>query len=285
MKFILLNEATPTTPKAVSLGADTENKLNAGDYAGAYRNVAGTEKAEAFFDAYFNKKFAGKAVKIKDFRKELISLLAALEFKDSPIIEFLLKYIDKNKMTKTGFITLNNLYARGILEDQDFIASDISEFLMSDLFVNTKYEDAEFIVDAYKSLLYGYSNLNSLNISRMNQIVNDKNPGADPRVLLNYSPEGVLPTKGKRELANLIVFQKGQVNNKIDSVDKIKEDITYLKADNPGQLTKDTSRVSLKISPDITPPEEATLDKVLRGFKKEDIPLILRYFKNKKLID
>ena len=283
MKFILLNEATPTTPKAVSLGADTENKLNAGDYAGAYKNVAGTEEAEAFFDAYFNKKFAGKTVKIKDFRKELISLLAALEFKDSPIIEFLLKYIDKNKMTKTGFITLNNLYAGGILEDQDFIASDIYEFLMSDLFVDTKYEDAEFIIDTYKSLLS--SSQSNLNISRMNQIVNDKKPGADPKVLLKYSPEGVLPPKGKIELTNLIVFQKGQVNNKIENIDKIKQDITYLKADNPGQVKKDTSIVSLKISPNITPQEEATFDKVLGGFKKEDIPLMLRYFKNKKKID
>jgi uncharacterized protein YqgQ len=279
MELIKLTEA-PATTLPSNLSIDVINRMNASDFRGAYEKVAGTESQQLFFDKYLKKKFAGKEAKIEKFKDKLIDLLIALKFEEHPLINFLLDYITNHNMEPTGFITLNNLYANGIIDDVDLISSDLTPLLKSNLLEKTGYANAEFIIEAYQDIGYG-----SLNIEEMKRIVKEKLDRDDAKEVLKYDGDGRLQDSGIQTLTDLIIFEKGQINQKIDDPEKIKKTLTMLQTKNPDQVKKDTSRVSLSMAQTLKPSDTQKFEDKLKEFRKEDIPLILRYFKNKNFID
>lgn len=289
MKLIPLTEAPvknqPGTPAPV-LSDETKNKISAGNFKDAYYDVAGTPLKELFFDEYLKKKFAGKEDKIKDFKEQLITLLVALEFEDNPIIDFLVKYLDIHNMTKSGFITLNNLYATGMIDDVDFISSNITPILFSDIFVSNSVANAEFIIQTYQNLLEGSYDLNFLNIDEMNRLVKEKMPeGTNPKELLKYKDNGVVPDEKRKTLVDLVIFEAGQADKKVDKIENIKKAITNLKAKNLGAVKKDTSRVTLNMAPSIEQQQKSKLKNMIKDLKKEEVPALLRTLKDDGLLD
>lgn len=288
MKLIPLTEAPIKTQSAVVvpvLSDETKNKMSAGNFKDAYFDVAGMAIKDLFFYEYLKIKFAGKEGKIEEFKQNLITLLIALEFEDSPIIDFLLKYLDLHNMTKTGFTTLNNLYATDVLEDVDFISSNLTPLLFSDIFVNMRVDDAKFIIDLYENLSGGYG-YNYLNIGEMNRLVKEKMPeGTDPQKLLKYNTNGGIPNETRKTLANLVIFEAGQADKKIDKIENIKKSMTNLKAKNSTSGADNPSKVTMNISPSIEKQQRERFKNMVKDLKKEEVPALLRTLKDDGLID
>jgi hypothetical protein len=249
-------------------------------------------KKEAFFKEYLNTKFPGKEAKIKDFRKELIGLLIALEFKENPMIEFLAKYLEKYDMTRSGFITLNNLYSQADIDDIDFTGSDITPLLMSNLLVNTGTADAAYIIASYKDLIYSYEDFN---IPSMLAARDEKNPSAN----LDYDSDGGLKGReSKQNLADLVIFAKGKINDVVEPVDKIKALMSKLRIKNTGKAKpspkattnpagesgKPSIVVSGGVAKGVAPETERKFDSIFNNVDKGEIPELMAYLKNKKLI-
>jgi hypothetical protein len=260
-------------------------------------------KKEAFFREYLKKIFPGQEDAIKDFKRELMGLLVALEFKPNALVTFLSEYLKNNKMSKSGFITLNNTYANNSIDDVDLEASsELYTLFMSNLFVNTGVADAEVIIDAYKSILYTPS-WQGFNMVAMESLKREK----DPSIKLVYDKEdgSLEDEESKKNLANMVVFRKGKIGQEVESADKVKEFTAKLKSKNtsipkkakkasatptPTAGSQPTKTAGNSISVSVNPPTNITtqtakkVGKIASDLSSDEIGALLATLKKQKKI-
>jgi hypothetical protein len=295
--FTIVPTTTDATPYSEKDVASIISKLKGGNIGiTEIKEEKAPSKKQAFYNTYLNKIFPGQADAIKEFKQELMGLLIALEFKPNALVTFLSEYLKKHKMSKSGFITLNNTYAKGSLDDVDLQpSSELYPLFMSNLFVNTGVADAEAIIDAYKSIIYS-SSWQGFNMNEMEILKKEK----DPNVKLVYDKtDGSLEDdESKKNLADLIVFRKGRVGQEVESPAKIKETIAKIKSKNtsapkagaaaPGSKPAETAgnkiSVSVDVPTNVSKQTSKKVDKIASDLAPDEVASLLATLKKQKKI-
>lgn len=92
--------------------------------------------------------------KFNEIKSTLVKLLLELDFNESnPFIVYLQSYMQQNNanfMSKNHFNILNNLYAKGTLEDKHLIGdNDVRDFLLREDLFTIKPDDMRFLLQTY----------------------------------------------------------------------------------------------------------------------------------------
>jgi hypothetical protein len=295
MKFVQLNEQkllekTPVPPGVVS--PEVLGFLEEGDYQKAFEAVAGSvgggeegSPQNVVLNKYMEDMFPGVELdKIKDFRDYLEKLVIETGFNNNPVIIFLQGFLKNSSLSRKGFITLNNLYANDNIESVDFLSSDITSLLKSDLFEKGT-DNAATIIDLYKQLLYSYDDLN---IEEMEALQGEQ----VPFLKLNWDDRGGLKDKqSKQNLADMVIFRPGLINKQVDTVENIKNKILKLRTRNvrTGRETSDAEnrgpvKVVGRVATELDDSQRDKFDNMFKGVSSRDVPAMMRYLKDKKLV-
>jgi hypothetical protein len=288
MKLIQLNEQKlieKTPIPAGIISADVEGLMDEGQYQKAFNSVAGTPGGEkenspqkVIINSYMEDMFPGIELnKIKDFKDYLEKFVIETGFDDNPAIKFLQDFLKTQTMSRKGFITFNNLYAQDDIEDVDFISSDLTKLLKSDIFEQGT-ENAQKVIQVYNEIANFYRKFNT-------DVIKELQGEIVPFVKLNIDTEGALDDASKKALAKMVVFKPGG-NNQVDSIKNINDRVTRLKTKGTTQQTQASSdnRVTVPLSSTLEPSTEAKFNSLLKDIKSSEVPQLMRLLKNKKLI-
>jgi hypothetical protein len=83
----------------------------------------------------------------------------------------------------------------------------------------------------------------------------------------------------------MVVFKPGG-NNQVDSIKNINDRVTRLKTKGTTQQTQASSdnRVTVPLSSTLEPSTEAKFNSLLKDIKSGEVPQLMRFLKNNKLI-
>jgi hypothetical protein len=242
-------------------------------------------------DAYLKNKFGTAEKKIEEFRDYLEKLIIETGFDKNPVVTFLQDYLKTSELSRKGFIALNNLYAREEIEAVDFLSSNLTPLLKSNIFEQGT-DDALNILELYKSILYTYLEFNK---SEVKSLQSTQTVPLD----INIDKYGELKdVKSKKNLADLVVYKPNLLGSEVDTPENIKEKILKIRnkqedkdedeeeieIDSTDVKTKTDIKVVGKVSPTLEPSQENRFKSMLKGLTKDDMPTLMRYLKNGKLI-
>jgi hypothetical protein len=242
---------------------------------------------ELVINSYFKNKFGTDEKKIENFRDYLEKLVIEIGLDKNPVITFLQNFLKTSELSRKGFIALNNLYAREEIEETDFLSSNLTPLLKSDIFEQGT-EVASDILELYKSMLNTYLEYNESELKSLQD--------TQTSVLkINIDRDGELQdVKSKKNLADLVVYKPNLLGSEVDTPENIKEKILKIRKkpeeeeeteiDSTDVKTKADIKVVGKVSPTLDPSQEDRFKNMLKNVTKDDMPFIMRYFKNNKLI-
>ncbi len=293
MKLIKLNEQVLVEKTPIPSGilsTEVSSFVEEGEYQKAFNAIAGTPGGDkenspqkVILNSYIEDMFPGAELdKIKDFRDYLEKFIIETGFDNNPAIKFLQDFLktqtDKSKMSRKGFITFNNLYAQDDIEDVDFISSDLTPILKSDIFEQGT-ENAQKIIQFYTSIVNSYRKFNR-------DVIQEIQSENTPFVKLNIDSDGDLDDASQKALAKMVVFRPDAANQ-VDSINNITNKVTRLQTKSTTQqqtTTKPENRVTVPMAPTIEPSTEAKFNDLLKDVKPGEMPQLMRFLKNKKFV-
>jgi hypothetical protein len=246
--YILVTDANKasywneTDAKEVAKGIRTrkiKTKVVARD---AYiKNVGtqGTEKGEVI-NLFLEERFKNVDItSIKDILHKQIEELG-FSYNTNPFLQFLDNYFKTHTgIEESVMVYLNDLYADDVITTQDLQAKTnelTNTILFNDNLYKTNYEDAEFIVQAYKWLS------TESNIKRYL---------TNPLAIQKYEIEDVNKITREKaiEIRNSILFKDGSniTTSEINSIADIQRELRFLE----GESTKDVDSLTLNIDKNV----------------------------------
>lgn len=295
MKFIQLNEQKLIEKTPIPSGILTPEIigfLEEGSYQKAFEAVAGSPGGDkpdspqnVVLNRYLEDMFPGAEFdKIKDFKELLEKLVIETGFNNNPVITFLQGLLKTSSLSRKGFITLNNLYANDDVEAVDFLSSNITKLLKSNI-LEQGTENASTIIGLYRQMLNSYEDFN---IEVMKELQNN----SVPFLKLNWDDDGGLKdSQSKKNLADLVIYRPDLVNQQVDTIENIRNKILKLKTrntrTNPETFPADTRgaiKVVGRVPDTIDDVQQSRFDDVFKGVTQKDVPGMIRYLKDKKLV-
>lgn len=182
----------------------------------------GTEKGEVI-DLFLKKRFPKKSINsIKDFVTKWIEELG---FSDNtnPFLQFVDEYVKKNQSIDLNILEIiNDLYSNNEIETTDLQAKTLegtNSLLFNKNLYDFSYDDAEFIIQAYKWLS------NPTKIKRYLTNV-------DALTKYDIADVGKINNKKAGEIRDQIIFVTPQTpsNSAINTVDDIQSEVKFLEA-------------------------------------------------------
>jgi hypothetical protein len=288
MKLIKLNEQILVEKTPIPTGVlstEVNDLVKDGQYQKAFNAVAGTPGGEKenspqniILNRYMEQMFPGAELnKIKDFKDYLGKFVIETGFDGNPAIKFLQDFLKTETMSRKGFITFNNLYAQDDIEEVDFVSSDLTNLLKSDIFEQGT-ENAQKTIQIYNSIVNSYRKFNT-------DVIKELQAEVVPFVKLNIDSDGDLDDASKKALANMVIF-KPNATKQVDSIKNISDKLTRLQTRSIAQQAQTDSdkRISVVMAPTIEPSTEAKFNDLLKDVKPGEMPQLMRFLKNKKFV-
>lgn len=200
----------------------------------------GTEKGEVI-NLFLEERFKNVDItSIKDILHKQIEELG-FSYNTNPFLQFLDNYFKTHTgIEESVMVYLNDLYADDVITTQDLQAKTnelTNTILFNDNLYKTNYEDAEFIVQAYKWL---------------STESNIKRHLTNPLAIQKYEIEDVnkLTREKAIEIRNSILFKDGSniTTSEINSIADIQRELRFLES---GESTKDDDSLTLNIDKNV----------------------------------
>jgi hypothetical protein len=243
-----------------------------------------SSQQDLVINEYLKATFGNELGKISEFKEYVIKDIVEVGFSNNPIIEFLKEYLKTHDMKPNGFISLNNLYANGYIDDSDLMSNtEFKDLLNSNLLEQTRYSEAEYIVDTYRSLLYTYETFNP-------QLINQLSQQQGLRIELDN--KGVVKKEFRKNLADLVVFKEGTNKKEVKSLNDIKSVMTRLNTRSDQQRTppagqREGEGITVRGAPSsLAPDDEAKFNQIFNqnNLTEKDVPALMAYIKSRNLV-
>jgi hypothetical protein len=234
---------------------------------------------------YLEEMFPGnEQQKIKDFKDVLVKLVKETGFDNNPVVIFLKDFLKNSSLSRRGFIALNNLYAKDVIKAVDFLSSNITGLLKSNI-LEQGTENASTIIDLYKQILESYY---EFNIEEMKELQADN----VPFLKLNWKEDGELKdSQSKKNLSDMVIFRPNLINKQVDTIENIRNKMLRLEVKNSltkygseDLSSKDEIRVVGRVPTTIEDSQKNRFDDMFKNITQKDVPGMVRYLKDNKLI-
>ena len=165
-----------------SLSKNLQDYITNGDYVSAFNNASYLDERRAIIELYLENTFAGNWNKVEPIKDILIKLCDELDELDNEFVKYVRLYIETNNgnaPTRNGIIALNNLYAKGTIDEHNLDATDEDgdpkkSIIFNNKLFNKSRSDIEFIITSYYWLSQIYNlkkiNYNALTSSDISEI-------------------------------------------------------------------------------------------------------------------
>lgn len=188
-----------------SLPENLQNLIKNNDYYQAFDYAPSLSAKQAIAELFLEYHYPQEwtyfvAMKIKDI---LVKLCVELDDLDNPFINYVDEYINHNgKVDRDLLVSLNNLYAKDIIDDHNLDASDEDGDELHSILYNKNlltHDDLEFLITSY------YWLTNAYNVKRMNfnALANEASSPAVKEVAQEYIAN---PNLSSKAIRNAIIY-------------------------------------------------------------------------------